>query len=63
MPSSGRSFATRSVALSRSAPLGALLSGFLADAVGPLGACWVCAVSMTALAAGASLFTGTARLE
>jgi MFS family permease len=59
----GRVLSIYALGFMGSAPLGALLSGFLADAVGPLGACWVCALSMTALATGASLFTGTARLE
>jgi hypothetical protein len=46
-----------------SAPLGALLSGFLAGALGPLLACAVCALAMLALAGGAALFSGVSRLE
>jgi MFS family permease len=59
----GRVLSIYALGFMGSAPLGALLSGFLADALGPLGACWVCALAMTALATGASLFTGVSRLE
>lgn len=59
----GRVLSIYALGFMGSAPLGALLSGFLADAAGPLATCWICALAMTALATGASLFSGTSRLE
>jgi MFS family permease len=59
----GRVLSIYALGFMGSAPLGALLSGFLADLAGPLATCWICALAMTALATGASLFTGVAKLE
>ena len=59
----GRVLSIYALGFMGSAPLGALLSGLLADAVGPLATCWICALAMTVLATGASLFSGTSRLE
>jgi hypothetical protein len=46
-----------------SAPLGALLAGFLAEAAGPLATCAISAAAMVALATGAALLSGISRLE
>jgi len=59
----GRVLSIYALGFMGSAPLGALLSGFLADAVGPRATCAICALAMTALAAGASLFSRVSKLE
>jgi MFS family permease len=59
----GRVLSIYALGFMGSAPLGALLSGFLADATGPLATCWICALAMTALAIGAGLFSGVSKLE
>jgi MFS family permease len=59
----GRVLSIYALGFMGSAPLGALLSGFLAEVAGPLATCWICALAMTALATGASLFTAAAKLE
>jgi MFS family permease len=59
----GRVLSVHALGFMGSAPLGALLSGFLAGALGPLLACAVCALAMLALAGGAALFSGVSRLE
>jgi len=59
----GRVLSIYALGFMGSAPLGALLSGLLADAAGPLATCWICALAMTALATGASLFSGVSKLE
>ena len=59
----GRVLSIYALGFMGSAPLGALLSGLLADAVGPLATCGICALAMTALATGASLFSGVSKLE
>jgi MFS family permease len=59
----GRVLSIYALGFMGSAPLGALLSGILADLTGALATCWICAFAMIALATGASLFTGVAKLE
>ncbi|HEY8156610.1 MAG TPA: MFS transporter [Myxococcota bacterium] len=59
----GRVLSIYALGFMGSAPLGALVSGLLADAVGPLATCAICALAMTALATGASLLSGVSKLE
>jgi MFS family permease len=59
----GRVLSIYALGFMGSAPLGALLSGFLADAAGPLATCAICALAMTALAAGGLVFSGISKLE
>jgi MFS family permease len=59
----GRVLSIYALGFMGSAPLGAFLSGLLADAVGPLTTCAISALAMTALATGASLFSGLSKPE
>jgi MFS family permease len=59
----GRVLSVHALGFMGSAPLGALLSGLLAEALGPLATCAVCAAAMLTLAGGAALFSGVSRLE
>ena len=59
----GRVLSVYALGFMGSAPIGALLSGFLAGAVGPLATCALCAATMTVLATAAALRSGVAALE
>jgi MFS family permease len=59
----GRVLSIYALGFMGSAPLGAVLSGLLADAAGPLATCAIFALAMTVLALGAALFSGVSQLD
>jgi MFS family permease len=59
----GRVLSIYALGFMGSAPLGALLSGLLAEAAGPLATCAIGALAMAVLATGAASMSGVSQLE